>query len=921
MNRPWLRNTAVRSLAVALVLVATAAVAPARAAELPVVDIPYTSFQLGNGLTVLVHEDHKAPIVAVNVWYHVGSKNEPPGRSGFAHLFEHLMFNGSEHFNDDYFKVVERLGATDLNGTTNEDRTNYFQNVPVGALDTVLWLESDRMGHLLGAIDQPRLDEQRGVVQNEKRQGDNEPYAISEDLIVRACWPKGHPYDHSVIGSMDDLNAAKLEDVKDWFTKYYGPSNAVLALAGDIDVATAKAKVEKFFGDLPPGPPVAHPRQWIAKRTGSVHEVAEDRVPQSRLYRVWNVPPAGDADGVYLTLLANVLAGDKGSRLYKRLVYQDQLATNVNSFLDDREIASLFEIVVTAQPGGDLGRIESIVAEELDKLLRDGPTADEVERVRTAFYARFVRGTERIGGFGGKSDVLLKGVVFRGTPDAYKETLGRVSKATAADVQKAGRTWLEDGDYVLSILPFPELAAAATGADRSKLPEPGAMKPPVFPTFQRARLANGLEVVLAERHSNPKVELGLYLDGGYAADSLATPGSARLAMDMLDEGTATRDALAISEELSRLGATLNSGANLDQNTVLMSALSANLDASLALFGDVVLNPAFRDADLARLKKLQIATIQREKSSPVQAALRVTLPLLYGSGHAYAMPFSGSGNSESVGKLERADLVRFHDQWFKPNHGYLIVVGDTTLAAIQPKLEKLFAGWKPGDVPRKNLASVPARAKSEVYLLDKPGAAQSVIIAATVITPKSDPRSIAFEAFNDGFGGSFVSRLNMNLREDKHWSYGAGAFVLDAKGERPYLGFAPVQTDKTKESIAEIAKEMKDVVGSRPITAEELAKAKESLTQSLPGGWETANALAGSESEVLRFGYPDDYWAKYPGKVNSLTLADMAESAKALVHPQGLLWVVVGDRAKVEAGVRALDLGEVHLIDGDGKPVN
>ncbi|HEY8144054.1 MAG TPA: pitrilysin family protein [Kofleriaceae bacterium] len=918
MQRLPYRSSIFRRLATAAAAASIAATG--WAAELPPVDIPYASFQLSNGLTVLVHEDHKAPIVAVNVWYHVGSKNEPNGRSGFAHLFEHLMFNGSENFNDDYFKVVERLGATDLNGTTNEDRTNYFQNVPVAALDTVLWLESDRMGHLLGVVDQPRLDEQRGVVQNEKRQGDNEPYAISEDLITRVSWPEGHPYDHTVIGSMEDLSAAKLEDVKDWFGKYYGPSNAVITLAGDIDQATAKAKVEKYFGDLPPGPPVPHPKTWVAKRTGTVRESAEDRVPQSRLYRTWNVPPIGDPDWVYLTMVANVLTGDKGSRLYKRLIYQDQIATQANAFLDEREIASLFTVLVTAQPGGDLGKVEAATAEEISKLINEGPTADEVERVRNLLYSRFVRGAERIGGFGGKSDVLLRGAVYEGNPAAYKNYLDRLRKATPADLQRAAKAWLADGDYVLSIVPFPQYAAAAAGADRKAMPEVGAMKAPVFPTFERAKLSNGLEVVLAERHEIPKVELGIYLDGGYAADSLAAPGTARLAMDMLDEGTQTRDALAISEALSRLGATLNSGANLDQNVVTMSALSANLDDSLALFADVLLNPAFKDQDLSRLKKLQIAAIQREKASPVNLGLRVAPPLLYGAGHAYAVPFSGSGTPESVEKLQRTDLAKFHSAWFKPNHAYLIVVGDTNMATVKPKLEKLLGSWKSGDVPKKNLATVAARDKSVVYLVDKPGAQQSVILASSVVTPQSDPRSIAFEAFNDAFGGSFVSRLNMNLREDKHWSYGAGAFLLQAAGQRPYIGFAPVQTDKTKESVAEVAREMREVISSRPLTDDELAKAKTSLTQSLPGGWETANAVAASQGEILRFGYPADYWQKYPERIRALTAKEMAESAKALVHPEGLVWVIVGDRAKVEAGLRELNLGEFHVLDADGKEI-
>ncbi|HXE82447.1 MAG TPA: pitrilysin family protein, partial [Gemmatimonadales bacterium] len=291
------------------------------------VTIPYQKFVLKNGLTLLVHEDHKAPIVAVNIWYHVGSKNERPGRTGFAHLFEHLMFNGSEHFNTDYFQALEPLGATDLNGTTNEDRTNYFQNVPTSALDVVLWMESDRMGHLVGVIDQGRLDEQRGVVQNEKRQGENEPYGKVDLLMTEGTYPAGHPYSWSVIGSMEDLNAAKLDDVKEWFKTYYGPNNAVIVLAGDITPDVARQKVEQYFGDIPAGPPIAKQDTWIARRSGTHREVMQDRVPQGRIYKEWNIPEFGSADADYLDMVTDVLAQGKTSRLYKRLVYDAQIAT------------------------------------------------------------------------------------------------------------------------------------------------------------------------------------------------------------------------------------------------------------------------------------------------------------------------------------------------------------------------------------------------------------------------------------------------------------------------------------------------------------------------------------------------------------------------------------------------------------------
>src|SRR5262245_59252618 len=403
---------------------------PAAPAGIP--DIPYTKFVLKNGLTLLVHEDHKAPIVAVNVWYHVGSKNEKPGRTGFAHLFEHLMFNGSEHYNNDYFKAVEPAGATDLNGTTNEDRTNYFQNVPVSALDRILWLESDRMGHLVGVIDQARLDEQRGVVQNEKRQGENEPYGKAFITVAENTYPKGHPYSWSVIGSMEDLNAASLGDVKAWFAAYYGAANATLAIAGDVNPEDIRRRVERYFGDIPSGPPVARSQSWVAKRSGVIRQTMQDRVPQSRIIKVWNVPETGTSDATWLGLVTELLAGGQSSRLYKRLVYKDRTATDVVGFLDDREIGGQLWLWADVQPGGDVYAVEKALDEEVAAFLGKGPTPEELDRARTQARARYVRGIERIGGFGGKSDLLARGQVYQGDPEAYLKDQREIQKTTAA---------------------------------------------------------------------------------------------------------------------------------------------------------------------------------------------------------------------------------------------------------------------------------------------------------------------------------------------------------------------------------------------------------------------------------------------------------------------------------------------------------
>jgi len=809
------------------------------------ITIPYQRFVLKNGLTLLVHEDHKAPIVAVNIWYHVGSKNEKPGRTGFAHLFEHLMFNGSEHFNDDYFQPFERIGATDQNGTTNNDRTNYFENVPTTALDVALWMESDRMGHLLGVIDTAKVNEQRGVVQNEKRQGENQPYGKVNLLMAEGGYPAGHPYSWTVIGSMEDLNAASVEDVKQWFRTYYGPNNAVIVLAGDITPETARQKVEQYFGDIPATPPIAKQDVWIAKRTGSHREIMQDRVPQARIYKQWNIPQFGSAEGDYLDLVTDVLAAGKTSRLYKRLVYDEQIATDVVAYADLREIGGQLVIRATAKPGGDLARVERAIDEELGRFIRTGPTPAELRRVKTQSRANFIRGIERIGGFGGKSDVLAINEVYAGNADHYQVTRQRIATATAGDLRSAAARWLNDGDFVVEVHPYPTYDVAASGADRSKLPAAGTPPDARFPAIARATLPNGLKIMLAERHSIPQVNMTLLVDAGYAADQFATPGSASLTLDMLDEGTTTRTALQISDTLSQLGAELSTGSQLDVSSVSLSTLKDNLDPALGIFADVILNPSFPQADFQRQQRQRIARIQREKVQPVQMALRVFPQLLYGANHAYGNPLTGSGTEESVTRMTRDDLVRFHRTWFKPNHATLVVVGDISLADIQPKLVRLFSRWQAGDVPQKNVGTVADQPRPLVYILDRPGSEQSIILAADLAPPKANPHEYAIEAMTSLLGGQFTSRVNMNLREAKHWSYGAFTLVWDARGQRPFIAYAPVQTDKTKESMIEVDRELRGILGPRPVEADELAKAQANLTLTLPGNWETMGAVQGS----------------------------------------------------------------------------
>lgn len=827
------------------------------------------------------------------------------------------MFNGSENFNDDYFQPFERVGATDMNGTTNPDRTNYFQNVPTPALDLALWMESDRMGNMLPVIDQARLDEQRGVVQNEKRQGENQPYGVTRQLLTENTYPEGHPYSWTTIGSMADLDAASLEDVHSWFETYYGAANAVIAVAGDVDAEQVRQKVERYFGWVPSGPPVAKQQVWIAKMEGTHRQTVQDRVPQARIYMTWNIPPFGWAEFDYLDLVSDVLSTGKNSRLYKRLVYDDQIATDVAAFVSGREIGGQFRIQATAKPGQDLAAIERAIDEELERFLEEGPTDEELARVKTEYRARFIRGIERIGGFGGKSDILAQSQVYGGSPDAYQELLSRAAAASTDDLHQAAREWLSDGVYILEVHPFPEYAVHESDIDRSALPYPDSIPAAEFPAMSQATLGNGLDVILVERHGVPLVQLRLQLDAGYAADAGGAPGTANLVMAMLDEGTENRNALEISAELDRLGAELFTGSDLDMSTVTMSALTANLDPSLDLYAEVILDPVFPAADFERLKAQTLAGIQREMVDPFDMGLRILPALLYGEGHAYNQPLTGSGTVESVQAMTREDLAAWHETWFKPDNATLIVVGDVSMDEIRPRLERAFGGWQPGTVPEKEIGPVDLQPDPAVYILDRPGAEQSIIFAADLAPPKANPDEIAFQTMNEILGGSFTSRVNMNLREDKHWSYGAGTVVFDAAGPRPFIAYAPVQTDKTKESMIEIASELSGILGEIPVTGDELDKVKASQTLALPGRWETAAAIAGSIADMVRFGLGLDYYDTYASKVRSLSLEQVAAIADATVHPDDVVWVVVGDREVIEPGIRELGWGPVRIMDAEG----
>ncbi len=881
------------------------------------IDIPYRMQVLDNGLTVIVNEDHKAPVVAVNIWYHVGSKNEVRGRTGFAHLFEHLMFQGSEHHDGEFLTALEDLGATDFNGTTWFDRTNYFQTVPKNALDSILWLESDRMGHFLGAITQAKLDEQRGVVQNEKRQGDNQPYGRVWDYLQPALFPPQHPYSWETIGSMEDLDAATLDNVRDWFKAYYGPNNAVLAIAGDITAEEAFAKAKLYFGDLAPVPPITRPGVWIPRLAGNRLITMQDRVPQARIYRAWTGPNWGTADSRHLTLAAAVLAGDKNSRLYQRLVYRDRIASDVALEVLPLEMAGITDLEVTAQPGVEPATIEAAIQEELDAFMGKGPTRKELERVASQYRAGFLHGIEQVGGFNGKAGILAESMTLGGSPDAWKQDLAVLDTASPEDLRRVAREWLGGGSVTLRVLPYGKPVADAGGADRSRMPAPGPAPAVGFPAVERASLANGLKIELVPRPGIGFVQAQLVLDGGFATDPPGHPGTASLAMAMLDEGTRARSTMQISGELALLGASLGTSVSLDNAAVSLSALSDKLAPSFDIFADVILNASFPQSELERLRGLALAGLRQEKNRPNAMALRVLPKLLYGAGHPYAQPLTGTGTEAAIEAMTRDELVAFRDAWFRPNHATLVVAGDTTMAQLQPLLERLFGHWQAGSVPVRQVGPARGTADNVLHILDRPGADQSVIFVGQLMPPKDNPDEFAIQAMNNILGGQSSARINMNLREDKHWSYGAYSVLRDARGQRPFFAYAPVQTDKTAEALRELRGELQAIAGSRPPTAAELDRVKNTEVLQLPGRWETASAVAGALAESVRFGLPDDYWQTYAAKVRAVSLADVDRAAREYLRPDREVFVVVGDRAKIEPALSKLGFARISAINADG----
>jgi zinc protease len=892
------------------------------------VAIPYEQFELENGLTVIVHEDRKSPIVGVAVWYNVGSKDEPEGKTGFAHLFEHLMFNGSENAPEDYFQYLAEMGATDYNGTTNFDRTNYFQTVPSPALERVLWLESDRMGYLLGAVTQEKLDNQRGVVQNEKREGDNQPGGLVFYEILKTLFPKGHPYHHSVIGSMADLDAASMEDVRAWFRDKYGPNNATLVLAGDISPAEARPLVEKYFGPIARGPvntPAAAPVPVLAE---DVRKVMRDQVAATRVTRYWPAPGITSEELTALSIGASILGGLESSRLDQILVRDEQLAVSVSASNSAFQRVGFLSVSATLRPGGDLAKLEARLDELLTQYIAEGPTEDEVRRAATSQLAGTIRGLEQVGGFGGKAVTLAQGHMLAGDPAFYARQFDVLASLTPDDVKAAMQRWFTKPAFTLVLEPgardetYEEAAAVVDAANASERDHSAEIltvtverpKPPIdkvaeldFPTLERATLKNGMKVTYARRAAVPATYVSLSFNAGSAADPAQQRGLADLTTNLFGEGTAKLTSQQIAEASERLGLRISTGGGSDRSTFTLSALSANLAPSLDLMRQVVREPAFAPADLERVRTQTITGIQQAMKSPQGVAVRSIGPEIFGAGH----PYGGNATVESVRTIARDDLIAFKNSWIRPDNGEILVVSDKPLAEIVAALNTAFGDWKAPKTKKgaKTFAPPPAAPSSNrVILINRPNSPQSVIFGAQVTALDAASKEyVDFNSANKALGGDFLARLNMNLRETKGWSYGVFGNSQPREKAVVYNISAGVQADRTGDSLAEMIRETRAFLTSEGIRPAELERSVASEIGELPGRFETSPAVLSAMQSLSLYRRPDSYYETLVEQYRSQTRESLDAAARSVLDPDRFVWIVVGDASIVRSQLDPLGL--------------
>jgi len=928
-----------KSLACLGTLIFAGAVVAQAPHKLP--EIKFDKFTLPNGLTVITHEDHRLPLVSVDLWYHVGPLNERPGRTGFAHLFEHMMFEGSEHVGEKaHIKVVQSAGATDVNGTTDFDRTNYFETMPSNQLELALWLESDRMGFLMEGLDRTKLANQRDVVRNERRQGEGRPYDVADERVIHMLFPKGHPYYGSVIGSHADIESARIADVREFHQQFYTPNNASIAIAGDFDPAQLKALLTKYFGPIPQGPPVEPVKVDTPPITSQKRDTVTDTVQLPRLSIGWLTPPAYTPDEYTVNAAVFALGGGKASRLDTEMVYKSQTAQSVTCESQPAKLTGMTTCDITAKPGVKLEDLEATFWKELGKLQQQGPTAEEVEAAKALALTGKISGLQRLGGFGGVADTLDQYNQYTGDPGFLPKELSMMEAVSVANTKAAAAKYLSKNSAVVvyctpgkKVLDDVPRSPEDTDADvkitnpytpefekaedwRKDKPAAGAAPAIHLPVPTEFTLDNGLRVLLVEEHALPVLTAELVSRAGSENSQTGKGGLATLTSEVMSDGTQSRSLEKLAQDQERIGAHIGTNAGMDFGTVSLSVLTLHAAEGMDLLADVAQHPAFRSEDVERRRKQRLVRLAQETDSVQSMALRVGPRLVFGD-QPYGI--SASGTAESIKALTPSEISTFYSDHYGPADSVLVMAGDVTRAEAEKFAKQYFGNWTGHVASAPSIPAAPAPPTTHVVIVDKPGAPQTALFAFGLGVPQSSPDADSITIMNYTLGGSFASRINMNLREQHGYTYGASSGFREYREGGAFLAGGLVRTDVTAAAAKELMSEIHNFP-DKPSTSEELAAAKEASMRSLPGRFETNNAIADAVSNIFIYNRPLDYYAKLPGKYDAVDQDGVAKIAKTYLHPEQLIIVTAGDRSKIEAGLKDAGLGPVEVRDLNGNVV-
>jgi len=863
-------------------------------------DFRFTKTTLSNGLDVIVRHQGQLPIVAINIWYHVGSKNEERTQRGFCHLVEHLMFEGSEHYPGDFFKHLQRLGAN-INGSTSSDRTNYFVDLPGAHFERAIAIESDRMAHLLGALDDSKLRVQRDVVKNEYRQNyPNRPYGMVGSLIAEALYPPQHPYSWLTIGVMEDLDRATMEDVSSFFRRFYVPSNASLAVVGNLDEERAFSIAERYFAAIPGGIRAVGP--WAVE--GGLNETIairlHDRVELDRLYLVWPTVRQFHDDDAALVLLGDVLARGRSSRLYRKLVIEEEIAQDVTAHQTGRELAGSFGIVVTLRPSRSLSQARSLVESELSAVACSNVESAELHRVVNLRVAGFFYALEHMGGFGGVADRLNAYNVFRGDPSLITTDIERFQTVSADLLQSVAKRYLAERPRVELSVVGRKKATFSAQLDRSVVPASGAAVSYRPPAPQIFVLACGIPLWVFPRNDLPTVAGSIVVAGGASLQQLSQAGLAPLTAAMLEEGTRSRTAAQIALAAESMGATITAGCGWDASYVSFKCLKGDLSASLELAVDILLNPTFPEPEWGRVRGQTLAGLQAERDQAESRAYRAFLRALYSQDHPYQFPLAGT--EASVAGLTRGDLVQFHARFLVAGRSTIIVAGDVDPLALAAELEERLTTWteSTGDLPVHPAGERPEHPR--LILLDRPGAPQAVVRAGHIGLARSDPAYERMLVLNQILGGDFSSRLNAKLREERGFTYGVRSSFDCRRQPGPFSISAAVATSRVAEALDEIHQELAALIGGRPPNQVELDDARRSLIEGQARHFETSTALVNRFGSLVVHGLPPDHDAGFSERLAAIDLDSLIAAANREIHPGSLVAVVVADLAQVHSHV-------------------